>query len=180
MSSIVASTVDTLGQAAQDLLDGALLALDLTDAGRPGIAFVDYHLPALDAQCDQAIVYCAGIGEETTTPIAPVPVTGKRAVHGRINLVSLQLLVARCVATEADTGGGYQPPDPDQLNADGLKVMQDGWALWVNLAQQIRDGDLFSRCGDIHFTGLAPLAGRGGLAGWVQTFHVALDGFTAP
>jgi len=107
-------------------------------------------------------------------------VTGKRAAHGRVNLPILQLLVARCVATGATSQAGvYRPPTPATITADALKVMQDGWALWVNLAQQIRAGSLFTRCGDTHFTGFSPLAGQGGLAGWVGTFAVAVDGFTA-
>lgn len=179
MSTIEASTVDTLGDTAQDLLDAAEAALALTHAGTPGVASLAYHLPSLDSQCDQLWVYCAGIGEEVTAPISPVPVTGKRAVHGRVNLPTLTILVARCVHTGSGSAANYQPPTPSEIAADARTVMQDGWVLWVNLAQQIRDGSLFSRCGDVHFTGFAPLAGQGGLAGWVGTFHVGLDGFVA-
>lgn len=173
------ATIDALGQVAQQLLDGALAALDLTTASRPELAYLSYFQPSLDSQCDQAVVYCAGIAEEQTNPGSPAPVTGKRAVHGRVNLATLQLLVARCIATgKTSNSGVYSPPSPTQIGADAVTVMQDGWALWVNLAQQIRDGELFTACGDIHFDGIAPLAGEGGLAGWVGTFRVAVDGFT--
>jgi hypothetical protein len=172
---VTPATVDALGDAAQDILDGVLRALALTDAGAPARSFLAPFLPALDSTCDQVIAYCAGIGEESTSPSSPAPVTGKRAVHGRINLPTLQVLVGRCVKT----GTGKQPPTPTELTADARKVIQDGWALWVNLAQQIRDGELFTRCGDIHFDGVAPLASQGGVAGWVASFRVALDGFTA-
>jgi hypothetical protein len=178
---VTAATVDALGDAAQELLDAALRALALTSAGAPALNYLSYFLPSLDSQCDQAVVYCAGIGEEATQPSSPAPVTGKRAVHGRINLPTLQLLVARCVATGSTNKAGtvYTPPSPAVIGADALKVMQDGWVLWVNLAQQIRTDEWRSRCGDTHFTGFSPLAGQGGLAGWVATFAVALDGFTA-
>jgi hypothetical protein len=177
---VVAATVHALEEAAQALLDASVAALALTDAGAPGIAHLTYFLPVLDKQCDQVVVYCAGIGEEATNPLAPPPVTGKRATLGRVNLPSLQVLVARCVATgQTNCAGTYLPPTDEQLTADGVKVMQDGWALWVNLAQQIRDDEWRTRCGDTHFAGLAPLAGQGGLAGWVGSFHISLDGFVA-
>lgn len=180
MSSVTASTVNALGEAAQDILDAVLRALDLTTAGPPALHYLAPFLPALDSQCDQVIGYCAGIGEELTAPSSPAPVTGKRAVHGRVNLPQLHVLVGRCVATGTTTKTTYTPPSPEQMTANALKVMEDGWALWVNLAQQIRDGELFTRCGDIHFLGVQPLASQGGVAGWTAVFAVALDGFVAP
>lgn len=175
---IVVGTLDALGNTAQALLDASIAALNLTDAKAPTIAHLAPSLPALDRQCDQLIVYYAGIGEEGTQPLGPPPVTGKRAVRGRVNLPTLQVLAVRCIATAKQSkSGSWTFPTDEQQTADALKTMQDAWALWVNLAQQIRDDAWRSRCGDTHFAGVVPFAAQGGLAGSVATFHLELDGF---
>lgn len=170
---VVVSDIDTLGATLQDFLDVAVAALALTDKGPPALQYVADGLPALD-RCDLVCTYLAGMGEEMTQPISPIPATGRRYARGRVNLPGFVVLVARCRTNLQGGDANYREPSAAQLTADGLAHAQDGWALWNGFTQAFRDGTLLGgRCDDIHFDQLLPLEPQGGVNGW--TLHIRAD-----
>lgn len=167
------STIDSLGQLLQDLLNVAATALAPTTRGTPEIQYLSPGLPPMDFGCDSLIAFAGGIAEETTTPIAPLPATGHRFARARVNLPTIAVIVSRCWTVEP-------PVTEDQiplLTTDGLQHCQDGWALWNGITQALRDGDLLGgRCDLAHFQPLQPRDPAGGLFGWTFSLRVNLDG----
>lgn len=174
--AVAVSTVTSLGDALQELLDAGLAALATTGKGVPDIHYVSAGVPPADFGCDQLIAFANLIGEEATQPGSPTPAPGRRHGRGRVNLPTMNLMVARCWSVKPPISEASIPG----LNADGLAHAEDGWALWNGVTAAIRDNTLFGgRCDDIHFDGLRALDPKGGLYGWILTLRPSLDGIPA-
>ncbi len=172
------STSATLGEVAQELLDASEQIVAGTIGGPVALAYLSPGLPSLDYMCDQIAVWCAGLTEEQTSPLSPVPQVGQRRRLGWTNLIVLSVLVARCVNVGGTTQKGYTPPKIPALVSDSNKVMEDGWALWNGVSTAIIDDGLFGGvCQDIRFTSMIPLTPQGGLAGWTLTITAELAGY---
>jgi len=161
---------------AEVLLDAATEALDTIPTYEPGLAgaparsFVTYGTPALDC-CNQLTVHVAAVAEDPLSPSGPA--SGQRArFDARKNSVTLVLTVTRCVPTEI-------PPPVDEVEAASRQTLADAWALWNNLWNQIRAGDLLTLCSDSR-PDLRPLQPSGGCAGWVMAYRVWLEGYEEP
>ncbi len=173
------STVASLHEIAQELLDAAEAAVADTVGGPVVEAFLSPGLPAFDRGCDIAVAWAGQLGMEATAPLAPAPAVGHRFQYGGwVNLPTLNVTVLRCVAVAQDQKGVYRVPSPDQLSADARKVMEDGWAIWNGVCRDILRGELFGgTCNDIKVQALIPVVPEGGLAGWTLNVAVELPGF---
>ncbi len=173
------STIASLHEIAQALLDAGTDAVDDTIGGPVAESFLSPGLPAFDRQCDFAVAWAGQLGMEATAPLAPAPAVGHRFQYaGWVNLPTLNVTVLRCVATARETAKSYQVPSPEQLSDDARKVMEDGWAIWNHVAREILQGNLFGGpCNDIKLQALVPVVPQGGLAGWTLNVAVELPGF---
>ena len=169
--TVTASTVSTLLDLAEDYLALCETALASTEAGPPVQAYITPGVPVFDALCDTLVVYGATLTEEATSPLNPPPSPGWRHRRGRINLAGLTAVSARCAPTDAD-------PTPADLTAAAKKVLEDGWAIWNVLTQQLKAGTLFDgACTDIHYDGGLSLTSQAGLALWQMTIRVEIGGY---
>jgi hypothetical protein len=170
---VSASTVASLHETAQDLLDVFETAVAGTTAGFSGRVALTPGIPALDAECNTVYVWAQGIADEQTSPFG-IAQSGQRRRLSWVNLVTLYAQVTRCIAS----GRTQNPPSEAQLSADARMVMEDGWAIWNAVSTAIRDGGLFGGpCNDVHFVGMTPYGPQGGMAGWTFQAQVALDGY---
>lgn len=174
---VAVSTTATVHQFAAELLDTCEQILATTVGGPVAKAYLYPGLPALDTNCDQVCVYQTGIADEQTSPLAPIPATGHRRGWVYVNLVTLMVMVARCIRTGGTSGGAYRPPSAAQSTEDAEKVMEDGWALWCGISAAIRQEGLFGGvCQDIRLLGLTPLLPQGGLGGWTLPVQFEVGG----
>ena len=161
---------------AHDLLDAAVEALDTIPTFEPGLAgaparsFVSPGVPAFDC-CDQLTVDVRPITENPLSPSGPG--SGQRArFQARHNEVVLVITITRCVPT------GPEPLTTDLEDA-AAQTNADAWALWNDLWNQVRSGDLFRLCSDSR-PALRPVQPSGGCAGWTMAYQVELEGYEAP
>lgn len=175
---MAATTVASLHETAQALLDAATAAVATTVGGPVAESYLSPGLPAFDRGCDSVIGYAGALNWEATSPFGAMP-SGHRFQYGAwVNLPTLLVTVVRCVHVGAGDGKLYRPPTPGQSTTDALKIMEDGWALWNGVAREILAGALFDGvCNDIKFQGLVPLTPQGGLAGWTLQVGVELGGY---
>jgi hypothetical protein len=148
-----------------------LFASDL--AGAPARAFLSPGIPVWDC-CEQLTVHVDGVGENATSPAGLA--TGRRHVHGRINLPGLITTVTRCVPVV----GGTQMdalPSIESMNAAARQINADGWALWNHIYNMLQQEVLLARCHEVYWEGLRAVAPSGGCGGWVLTLRVQLDGY---
>jgi hypothetical protein len=142
-------------------------------AGAPARAFPSPGIPVWDC-CEQLTVHVDGIGENATSPAGLA--TGRRHVHGRINLPGLITTVTRCVPVV----GGTQLdalPSIESMTAAARQINADGWALWNHIYNMLQGGTLLARCHEVYWEGLRAVAPSGGCGGWVLTLRVQLDGY---
>jgi len=171
------STTASVHEIAAELLTACETILATTVGGPVQRAYLYPGLPALDFACDQVAVYQSGIGEEQMSPLTPIPVVGQRQRLGRVNLVSLTVMAARCIRVGRTTTGGYTPPTVSAVTEDAEKIMEDGWALWCGISAAIREDGLFGgTCQDIKLLGMIPMLPQGALAGWTLTIQFELGG----
>jgi hypothetical protein len=148
-------------------------SLSETTAGTPAITYMEAGpLPAFDC-CPALIVYASLLGEELTSPTAPSASIGQRARFGRINLVTLNVVVLRCAAEIGPNG----IPDTAAKNAVAATVQEDGWALWNGLYTAIREERFKDLCSYVHFDTAQAIPEQGGCVGWYMTIRASLDGF---
>jgi hypothetical protein len=172
------STAATVHEVAQDLLEASVLILNDTIGGPVELAYLSPGLPSLDFQCDQLAVWVAALGDEATSPLAPIPVVGQRRRMAWTNLAVFSVMAARCVRVGNVTKGGYEPPTIYEVSGDARKTMEDGWALWNGVSTAIINDGLFGgTCTDIKFVSMTPLSIAGGMAGWVLTISAELAGY---
>lgn len=172
---------DLLGLA-EELLEASAAALDTIpgfDAdldGAPERMYVSPGEPAADC-CDpgQLTVHTQLVSEAFTEP-GGLDV-GRRVVRSRINHVGLIVTVFRCVPVGEQSRSGVTPPTVEALEGASAQIYADAWALWNHLANRIRAGLLFSRCGSAAFEGVRVLLPSGGCGGVVASFRVSLDGY---
>lgn len=170
---MTASTVASLHETAQDLLDVVEEAVATTAAGFTGKVALVPGTPALDAECNTIYVWAQGIADEQTAPFG-IAQAGQRRRLSWINLVALHAQVIRCLAS----GRTQNVPSAAQLSADARMVMEDGWAIWNAVSTAVRAGGLFGGpCSDVHFVGMTPYGPQGGMGGWTFQAQVALDGY---
>lgn len=161
---------------AQDFLSACEDALNTIPTFAPGLegapvrSYVAPGQPALDC-CPQLTVDVRSVEEDVRSPSGPG--SGQRARYGaRKNQVLLVATVVRCYPTEV-------PPDVTEMEAAAEQVDADGWALWNNVWNQIRSGDLFTLCDDSAPI-LRQLTPSGGCAGWTYSVRVELEGYEEP
>lgn len=165
------ATVDSLNQLAGELLAVAASAVASTDAGAAAATYLSPGIPSLDRECDTVAVWVAAIGQENTLPRSPS--VGQRLRFGWINLVTFNVLAARCL------GYGKAVPSVAVMNAAAAKVQQDGWALWNAIPAAVIDNDLFGGiCRDVKVLPIQPLTPQGNMGGWTLTVQAGLDGYT--
>lgn len=171
---VAVSTAASLGELAQELLTASEQIIADTSGGPVALSFLAPSIPTLDHGCDQIIVWCSGIPEEQTSPLTPIPQTGMRRRVGWLNLVNLNVWVARCLDVRR------VPVPPATSTEDAEKVMEDGWALINGLSSAFMAGDLFDgTCRELRFLSMVPLNSEGGMGGWALTVQVELGGYRA-
>ena len=159
-------------------LEAAEEALDTIPGSAPGLAgaperkFVSAGTPVLDC-CDQLTVHVGPVAEDPLSPSSAQ--SGQRArFDARKNQVTLVVTIGRCM----DLSALPSPPPVATLEADGDQHNADGWALWNELWNMVRSGDLFTLCSDSKPV-LRPLAPSGGCSGWTLTYQVWIEGYEA-
>jgi hypothetical protein len=160
---------------AVEVLDAAAGSLDTIPnhephlLGAPTRQFVSPGTPVHDC-CDQLCVYVAPqIGEGDTTPGGMG--AGKRFKLGRINHVAASISITRCIPTDLEPPADSLTDAAEQLNADA-------WALWNDLYNQIRSGELLTLCQEVFFDGITPISPSGGCAGWLVLLRIELGGYS--
>lgn len=173
--AVAVSTVASLNELCHTTLQVSEACLATTVGGVPARSYVSPARPPFDC-CPFLAVYAAQIGEETTSPLSPPAATGGRQRYGRINLITLRVLVLRCgVSTD---GNGVA--NADEIEAVALEVQEDGWALWCGFHNAIQAGDFLDRCSDIHFDFGRPVEERGMCVGWDFQLRADLGGIPGP
>lgn len=165
-----------LNALAEEFLGACIASLDTIPAFAPGLggaperSFISPGAPALDC-CDQLTVHANFVQD---APISPGGLTaGRRATYGKVNLVSLVAVIARCVPiiTEKDW------PTPAEMDAAAEQLNADAWALWNHTYNLVAAEQLFTRCGEVYWDGINSFAPSGGCGGWNFTVRVRLDGY---
>lgn len=165
---------------ADELLQASIESLDTIPTfnaallGAPDRSFISPALPVFDC-CEMLTVHVDGISESGTSPQGLA--TGRRATHGRINLVALVVSVVRCIPT---AGGTNDLPTIAAMQAAAEQTNADAWALWNHLFNMIRNDELFALCSQVFWNGMRPIAPSGGCGGWTASFNVQLDGYEEP
>lgn len=166
------STIETLTEYAQELLDLCDTALADTVGGQIDRVFLSPPAPPWD--CEQLSVEVDALGDyplPTTSTLA-----GGRRLTAAINVVSFRVVVLRdCVP--GITEEGYFP-DPAELTASASEGHQDVWAIWTRVRTAYREGDLFEgNCDHLWFDGATALEQSGGFAGYQLMFRAEIAGF---
>ncbi len=167
----IPSTVATLYELAQEVLDVAEVCLATTASGVPPLSYVSPAAPAFDC-CDALIVSVNALSEESTSPQLNAADLGQRARFGRINLANLAVVALRC-APEMGANGEVVIADIEAVTS---QVLEDGWALWNGFYNAIKDGSFEGLCSDVHFDSGRAVAESGGCVGWTFIFRAQIDG----
>lgn len=155
---------------AEELLEASIDALDTIPliasglGGSPARSFVSPGIPALDC-CDQLAVHVQGVSE------IPVGSSQTHKAGARHNVVTLVVTITRCHSLDV------VPPPVATLQATAAQMDADGWALWNELWNQMRSGDLLTLCDEVFWDGLRALTPSGGCGGWVLTLRAAYEGY---
>lgn len=161
---------------AQELLDASVESLNTIPSFDPGLggapdrSFISPGLPVFDC-CEMLTVHNVPITEADTTTFALG--AGKR--HARINLIALVVSAVRCVPTVGATENDL--PSIEEMEAAAEQINADAWALWNHLWHMWKEEQLFTRCGQVYWDGLLPIAPEGGCVGSTVNFRVSLDGY---
>jgi hypothetical protein len=163
---------EDLHAAAAEFLAAVEAALDTIPefaaglGGAPQRSFVAPGSPAYDC-CPQTTVHLGLHSEGATAPGTP------KASTARINRVAFIATVIRCLPQPSDG----TPADEEDMDAAAEQIHADRWALWNHVWNLIRDEQLFTRCQDVQWGGLAPVTPQGGCGGSILTVTAALDGY---
>lgn len=168
---VVASTLTTLTEYAQQVLTVAEQALALTDAGVPDRSYISASAPAFDC-CPFVAVTVAGLAEASTSPLSPVEASARRHAFGNIILASYTLVAVRC----SPSMDGNNFPAVADLEASAVEVQQDGWMLWNHLRSAVKNGDIFTDCEGVHFDGGQPIRDEGMCVGWIFRIRAMIPG----
>lgn len=167
---VIPSTIETLSQYADDLLQVCEDAIALTQAGVPERVYVSPAPPAFD--CEQLTLFVNGLFEAPTSPLAPIEETALRGKFGNVILVSYIIDVVRCSASGTLTA----PPAASALTAVAHTVEDDMFSLWNGVRHAHEDGDIFDGCLGVHFDGITPLRDEGGFCGCEMRLRASIPG----
>ena len=165
------TTVASVFTAAQELLDVAEAALQTTDAGFTGSAFLNPGQPAFDVQCDFVCVWqsATNLAVPATIPASQIFRTGPR-----VNLVTFNVTNGRCIHSGSLKSG----PTIAEKTGDAETHMQDGIALWNGITDALADGELFQGvCSQLIVLGMTAYTPQGGIAGWNLVLQGQIDGY---
>lgn len=160
---------DQLTIVAQAILDTVVTILNTTDAGAPASQFLTGTRPAFD--CEFVAVQAARLGEESTSPLSPIMVTGRRDDFGNVILTTWIIYVVRCAPNMI----GTKAPTDAAKTAGASIVQHDAWVLW-NAIRADQD-DLFDGCIGAHFDGGVPIQEEGGYMGWSMQLRAMIEGY---
>jgi len=158
----------------QEFLDACEASLDTIPffdpglGGAPGRSFISPGQPQYDCACDadgQLTVHALAVDSDPLQPIKN---------HERLNMVTMQATILRCLNVWADDGG---PPDMDAAADSAAQVNADAWALWNHLFNLVSAGQLFTLCSKIIWLGLRSITPQGGCGGWTLTVRVEYGGY---
>ena len=170
--TVTASTVDTLGQYAAQVLAVAEDALSTTNAGVPDRTFLTAWPPAFDC-CPFLAVATLPLREAPTSPLAPPEEQALRTRFGNVILAQYTIWAVRCAA-QTPPGGDF--PRTQDITEVALTVLQDGWALWNGIRHAHEDGDLFDGCLGVHFDGAVSIPEQGGCVGVQMQIRASIPG----
>lgn len=168
----MSSTVFTLSEYTDELLEAAALALAGTDEGTPELVYSTASRPAYDC-CPALIVYVAQIAEAAVSPGFPEASAKRTVIAGLINATYL-ITVLRCAA---NPGANGSMPSVDSMIDVAHQTQQDVFALWNGLRNAVRDGDIFERCIGVVFDPARPVTEQGGCVGWEITVRAHVPGY---
>lgn len=151
--------------ACEDALNTIPIAIPGLD-GAPARSYVAPGRPAADC-CPQLTVHTQGILEEQLGAVVP----GRSYMTSRLNQVTLAMTLFRCAPTEKVM------PEVAELVAASTQVNADAWALWNHLFNMVKNGLLFSTCGEVHWNPMSAIQPEGSCVGWYWPVEVALDGY---
>lgn len=166
------STVDTLGEYADEVLGVAELALATTDAGTPDRSYVTAWTPALDC-CPALICQVLPLREAPTSPLSPAEETALRTKFGSVVLATYVIWAIRCAA---EPFGNEGLPRVEDITVVAHQVMQDGWALWNGIRKAQQTGNLFDGCLGMHMDGAVSIPEQGGCVGVTLTLRASIAG----
>lgn len=184
MGTVLSKSPATLYEALDELLTYAAAVLDTIPTfvetadleGAPAERFIVPGLPVIDC-CPAMWAYGGLITEAFTSPArAILDPMHRSGAFPRVNLPTLNLMVARCTPTTKSNG---DPPSSAEQAEVARQVYADGWALWVELSRAVRQNLLFNRCKEVSMDSWVPLDPEGGCAGSLFTLRVNLGGFTS-
>lgn len=167
------TTVASIHEAAQLLLDTAEAALQTTAAGFTGEAYLSPGQPSFDTQCDFVCVWQSGLA---LAPSGIIPQSQLMRTGPRVDLVTLNVTNGRCLTVNAPMG---VPPFTAQT-ADAVIHMEDAQALWVGISDALADGLLDGTCKQITLQGMTAYTPQGGVGGWNLVLVVQIDGYPVP
>jgi hypothetical protein len=161
-------------EAAVDSLN-TLTADDL--AGAPDRQYVATGIPVID--CEQAVVWISKISETNAREdeIGELGI-GARGRTGRVNFVTMTVMVARCIPVAAENKSGRVfAPTVEALAAASEQTDADAWVLWCGLNAARRDARIADVCDAVAFGDGTALTPSGGFGGWQIPISVQLQGY---
>lgn len=179
MMVVVPSSLATLGQYAQEVLDVSEDSLDGTLGGIPDRIFRSPADPAFDCcpEQSQLSVHVERLYEEALEPSGNGDGQALRANLGSVIKAIYTIVVVRC-APMMDSNGN--PPSPAEIDAVAEVVEMDGWALWNGLRHAYLNGLIFEHCSGVTFDDGVPINEQGGCVGWLFTIRAMIPGIPNP
>ena len=166
--------VGDLHAAAVELLEAAEEALALTAAEAPARVFVSDGPPAFDCTVDQLTVHAAAVGEAATFAGGAWGDEGFRGQNRPAVITPVLVVTAlRCVPVPGNSG---QPPSVAAMEAAGLMLLEDAWALWNHITAKRVQGELGEVCKAMFRDGGVPINNQGGVGGWQFTYRFEMRG----
>ena len=176
--TVAVSTVTSMYDLADSLLNAVAAAMATTDGGAPDRQFVALGAPVWDTMCSQACVQMPSLTEAATRDNSPALQPADRHSRGSVNLIGMTAYAIRCIESSQDNSQNYMPPDDAQLSREAKIGYEDGWAIWNYVKRSINNGTLFGGpCGFVYFDGGVPVTPAGGLGGFQFTCRVELGGY---
>ena len=164
------TTVASIHEAAQLLLNEAEAALQTTAAGFDGAAYLSPGQPSFDTQCDFVAVWQSGLA---LAPAGGIPTNQLMRTGPRVDLVTLNVTSGRCLNVNAPMG----VPAFTVQTEDAVKHMEDAQALWVGISDALADGLLDGTCRQLILQGMTAYTPQGGVGGWNLVLVAQIDGY---
>lgn len=170
---VIASTILTLTEYAQDVLGVAETSLALTEEGTPLRSYISPAAPTLDC-CPMLAVHVSSLIEAPTSPFTSSEVTARRMDFGTLILASYVITAVRCAPVPDQHGNA---PTIEEIEAVSVMVQQDGWALRNGFQDALVSGDIFDGCLGAHLDEGIPIEEQGGCVGWLFTIRASIPGY---